>query len=152
MITILGLVMPSLKAMWLSPTIAQVVADHRLCPTTVLAAAGYTEPSLVFLVGTKTKLGEPDMVANHLADDPGCALALVRDKEEPAFAAQLAARGLSPELIKHLRGFNYSRGNWANLALYRAGAPANAPAATEPAPQPPVQPMAEQPAPATPQP
>ncbi|TWB46927.1 ArnT family glycosyltransferase [Nitrospirillum viridazoti] len=149
MISILGLVMPSLKAMWLSPTIAQAVADHRLCPTTVLAATGYTEPSMVFLVGTKTKLGEPDMVANHLADDPGCALALVRDKEEPAFAAQLAARGLSPELIKHFRGFNYSRGNWANLALYRAGAPQNAPAATEPAPQPPA---AEQPAAATPQP
>ncbi|MDZ5649659.1 glycosyltransferase family 39 protein [Nitrospirillum sp. BR 11828] len=133
MISILGLVMPSLKAMWLSPAIAQAVADHRLCPTSVLAASGYTEPSMVFLVGTKTKLGEPDMVANHLADDPGCGLALVRDKEEPAFAAQLAARGLSPELVKHFRGFNYSRGNWANLALYRAGAPVNAPAA-EPAP------------------
>ncbi|WP_049974710.1 glycosyltransferase family 39 protein [Azospirillum sp. B4] len=151
MISILGLVMPSLKAMWLSPTIAQAVADHRLCPTTVLAAAGYTEPSLVFLVGTKTKLGEPEMVANHLADDPSCGLALVRDKEEPAFAAQLAARGLAPELIKHFRGFNYSRGNWANLALYRAGAPVNAPAA-EPAQQPAPQPASEQPAPATPQP
>ncbi|TWB46108.1 ArnT family glycosyltransferase [Nitrospirillum pindoramense] len=148
MITILGLVMPSLKAMWLSPTIAQAVADHRLCPTTVLAASGYTEPSMVFLVGTKTKLGEPDMVANHLADDPGCGLALVRDKEEPAFAAQLAARGLSPELIKHFRGFNYSRGSWANLALYRAGAPVNAPAPQTPADQVP----ADQPKPATPQP
>ncbi|MDE1146042.1 MAG: glycosyltransferase family 39 protein [Azospirillaceae bacterium] len=147
MVTILGLVMPTLKAMWLSPAIAQVVADNRLCPTTVLAAAGYTEPSMVFLVGTKTMLGEPDMVANHLADDPSCGLALVRDKEEPAFTAALAARGLSPELIKHFRGFNYSRGNWANLALYRAGAPVNAPAA-EPTAQPPA---AEQPA-ATPQP
>ncbi|RVA74993.1 glycosyltransferase family 39 protein, partial [Mesorhizobium sp. M7A.F.Ca.US.006.04.2.1] len=70
-----GVIAPSLKPIWLSPAIEAAVQANRPCDTTVLASAEYHEPSLVFLVGTKTVLTDVDGVAKHLLGDPTCALA-----------------------------------------------------------------------------
>jgi len=117
--TVHGLVLPNLEPMWLSRSVKQAVDAARPCPGTILAASGYTEPSMVFLVGTATKLGGPGDVAAHLAADPACALGLVEGRDQDLFAAEAASRGLTVERITEMRGFNYSRGHEAVLRLYR---------------------------------
>ncbi len=118
--TVHGALLPNLTQAWLSPQVAETVFRLRPCPGTVLAAAGYTEPSMVLLVGTNTRLGGGDTVAEHLAANPACALGLVTDRELPKFQETAAARGLAVRQVASLRGFNYSRGRWEDLGFYVA--------------------------------
>ena len=62
---------------WISPRVAEAVARVRPCATTTVASTPYTEPSLVFLLGTGTVLTDVPGAARHLLQDPDCALALV---------------------------------------------------------------------------
>ena len=47
------------------------------------------------------------------------ALALVASDQEAAFHTQAAALGLKVEELARRSGYNYSRGRWTALALYR---------------------------------
>lgn len=121
-----GAVLPRIEPMWLSPKVAAAVEKHRPCPGSVLAAAGYTEPSMVFLVGTGTVLGAGDRVAQHLLADPACALGLVTGEvEERRFREALG--GAEPRLLEEIPGFNYSRGKRVVLRLYTLAPAAVAP-------------------------
>jgi len=147
--TVHGLALPGLDPMWLSPRVAEAVERHRACgKDTVLAAAGYTEPSMVFLVGTNTRTGEPDMVAGHLAAAPGCALGLVTERARPRFEAAAATLGLRTERLETMPGFNYSRGREEVLYLLRAAPPAPPAQTPEQAPPAPENPAAAGEAPA----
>ena len=113
-------VVPALETIWLSPRVAEAVSEHRPCETSVLAAAGFTEPSMVFLVGTETKLGGGDMVARHLLDDPACGLGLISgDKAGAAFDAALTEAGRRVVLLASVPGINYSKGDLVDLKIYR---------------------------------
>ncbi|MCG8546463.1 MAG: glycosyltransferase family 39 protein [Alphaproteobacteria bacterium] len=112
--------LPSLQTIWLSERIAAAVRDHRLCPGAPLAAAGFSEPSLVFLAGTKTKLGGGDTVARHLLADPACALGIVESRAMPLFLKALAKGGGKPEALARIDGVNYAKGKRLRLTLYRA--------------------------------
>lgn len=116
----LGGLLPDFKAIWLSPRLAQALAEARPCPTTRVASAGYTEPSLVFHAGTSIQLGDGAMAAAHLISDPACALAAVEAAHEPAFKAAMAQAGLRPRALGMVDGLNYSRGGRAmRITLYR---------------------------------
>ena len=114
-----GVIAPSLKPIWLSPAIEAAVRANRPCDTTVLASAGYHEPSLVFLVGTKTVLTDVDGVARHLLADPACALALAQVGDEQKLNGLLAAQGKSANRVARIDGLNYSSGDKLSLGLYR---------------------------------
>lgn len=114
-----GVIAPSLKPVWLSPAIEAAVRANRPCDTTVLASAGYHEPSLVFLVGTKTVLTDVDGVARHLLADPACALALAQVGDEQKLNGLLAAQGKSANRVARIDGLNYSSGDKLSLGLYR---------------------------------
>lgn len=114
-----GVIAPSLKPIWLSPAIEAAVRANRPCDTTVLASAGYHEPSLVFLVGTKTILTDVDGVARHLLADPACALALAQVGDEQKLNGLLAAQGKSASRVAQIDGLNYSSGDKLSLGLYR---------------------------------
>lgn len=116
---LLGVIAPSLKPIWLSPAIKAAVDANRACDTTVLAAAEYHEPSLVFLVGTKTVLTDVDGVAKHLLDDPACALGLAPVGEENKLNELLAGQGKSASRLAEIDGLNYSSGDKLSLGLYR---------------------------------
>lgn len=112
-------VLPSLNSIWMSPRIAHAVQQHRPCEASVLASAGYSEPSLVFLAGTKTVLTDMTGALAHLLDDPACALALVpyeraRDLYEP-----LQSRGFDALVLTSIEGLNYSSGDRLNMVLLR---------------------------------
>jgi len=111
-------VFPQLETIWLSPLIAEAVDHARPCPDSVLVSAGFTEPSLVFLVGTDTVLtGNGAAAATILAED-ACALALVDQNQNTAFLDQAAQDGIQPVTVETISGFNYSRGKKLILSLY----------------------------------
>ncbi|MBZ9760842.1 glycosyltransferase family 39 protein [Mesorhizobium sp. CA8] len=114
-----GVIAPSLKPIWLSPGVKTAVDANRLCDTTVLASAKFQEPSLVFLVGTKTVLTDVEGVARHLLNDPSCALGLAPIKDEQKLADVLTAQGKSVKRLTEIDGINYSSGDKLSLGLYR---------------------------------
>lgn len=114
-------VLPSLDSLWLSRSAAQLVALQRR-PGERIASAGYSEPSLVFLLGTDTALASPEAAAGDLADGTA-GLALVESRTDAAFRAALAQKGLAPHGFGQVHGLDYSNGKRMVLTLYRAGQP-----------------------------
>ena len=110
-------ILPRLDRLWLSQRIVAMVP-----PGAPIAAAGYHEPSLVFLLGTTTKLTDGGGAARFLIDMPHAA-AVVEAAAEPDFAAALAAAGGVARLIGSVEGINYSRGRPATLRLWTLDTP-----------------------------
>ena len=109
-------VLPGLERLWLSRAAASLVAAHPRQAGTPLVSIGYSEPSLVFLVGTDIRLTTPRGGAEALA---GGGEALVSNREEAVFRQALSARGLIAQALGSAPGFNYSNGQRVVLTLYR---------------------------------
>lgn len=109
---------PRAEAFWLSRSAAALVAQHRPDPGIPVASAGYTEPSLVFLLGTKTVLGDGEKAARHLAATPK-ALALVAQDHDVRFRQTLETLEKKATTLGEASGFNYSKGKAQTLTLYR---------------------------------
>lgn len=113
---VLGLDLPHLTPLWIAPRVAAALAAHG--PATGFAAAGYAEPSLMFLCGTDTRmLGGGAQAADFLAAARGRVVA-VEARQSAAFAAQAAALELAPRAFAEVDGFNYSNGRRVRLTLY----------------------------------
>ena len=110
--------LPNLQTVWMSPRIAEAVARAKLCPATTLATVPYREPSLVFLLGTGTKLTDVKGAADHLLRDPACGLALVGAQERGPFLSLMRAAKVEPREVDRISGLNYSTGKKAELFLY----------------------------------
>jgi 4-amino-4-deoxy-L-arabinose transferase-like glycosyltransferase len=108
-------VLPGLDRLWLSRAASGLVADHPPAAGVPLVAVGYSEPSLVFLLGTDLRLTTPGGAAEALA---GGGEALVSDREEAMFQQALAARGLAMRPIGNVHGLDYSNGQRMVLTLY----------------------------------
>lgn len=105
-------VVPRLDRMWLSQDIADAVPAG-----TPVAAAGYREPSLVFLLGTDTLLTDGPGAADFLAAHPQ-GMAVIANSDEPAFDARLQAIGHRARKVAEADGINYSRGRPTTLILW----------------------------------
>jgi 4-amino-4-deoxy-L-arabinose transferase-like glycosyltransferase len=112
-----ALVAPSLDEIWLSRAAAAAVARYRPPRDAPVVAVGYSEPSLVFLLGTATRFLSPDEAARYLTSARGAA-ALVSDGDDAAFRQALVARGWQPRLVESVTGLNYSNGRHLMLSLY----------------------------------
>ncbi|SMF14442.1 4-amino-4-deoxy-L-arabinose transferase [Tistlia consotensis] len=112
-------VVPNLSTIWLSPRIAAAVAANRPCDDSVLASSGYSEPSLIFLTGTGTRLGRPPEAAATLTENPACNLALVSSQDDGPFRAALGDAAAKLTSLATIEGLNYSKGKRLTLQLYR---------------------------------
>jgi 4-amino-4-deoxy-L-arabinose transferase-like glycosyltransferase len=113
-------IIPNADGLWLSRSVAKAVNRYRgspHAPAPVIAAAGYHEPSLVFLCGTETKLVEAHEAALHLHHNPN-ALALVTEEEDPSFRQAVSGFDGSVQLLERIRGFSYAKCTWLTLYLY----------------------------------
>ncbi len=117
--TIFAVLIPSLESLWLSQRVQAVLAATAADRTQPVAAAGYHEPSLVFLLGTSTILADGSGAAAHVTAAPA-AVAVVSQGEDETFRQALAARGFAPDLLSTIDGLNYSRGRRETLRVYRA--------------------------------
>ncbi len=113
--TVFHAVLPSLDRMFVSRSVAHVV--DTLAISAPVAAAGFHEPSLVFLLGTATELTDGAGAAAHLARVPN-SVAVVADREQDAFLAAARAAGLAPVEVGRVDGFNYSRGKDVSLGVW----------------------------------
>jgi 4-amino-4-deoxy-L-arabinose transferase-like glycosyltransferase len=110
---VLGHTAPHLTPLWLSSSLADIVpADAPL------TAAGFHEPSLVFLHGTRTLLTDGPAAADFLLATPG-AWAAIEASAEEGFQARLSAAGHQAEKQGEADGFNYSRGRPAHITLWK---------------------------------
>jgi hypothetical protein len=86
-------------------------------PTPVIAAAGYHEPSLVFLCGTGTKLVGAHEAALYLRQNQQ-GLALVGEKLDGEFHKAISGPSGSVKLLERIQGLNYTKGKRMTLNLY----------------------------------
>jgi 4-amino-4-deoxy-L-arabinose transferase-like glycosyltransferase len=112
-----GIVLPRLDPIWLSRSAASLINDHRETHDRV-AISGYSEPSIVFLLGTDTDLATPDRAAaDLLAGKVG--LALIADSDDAAFRNVVTGQGERLDSIGSVSGFDYSNGKTLTLRAYR---------------------------------
>ena len=108
---------PRLVALWVSPRAAQLVAKDRRPGDPPPVIAGYVEPSLIFLLGTDTRVGTGTTAAPIAAAQGG--LALVEDRERETFLSGLGARDTEAFPVDSLSGFDYSHGRKVHITVYR---------------------------------
>lgn len=111
---------PRLSDIWLSPRAAALVAKDGRPGDPPPIFAGYTEPSLLFVVGTETRLTNGVGAAQAAAYQGG--LVFVEDRERPAFLARLAELETDATKVDRLDGLNYSRGKPVHITVYRVTA------------------------------
>ncbi|MBX9710303.1 MAG: glycosyltransferase family 39 protein [Xanthobacteraceae bacterium] len=113
-----GIVVPSLTPLFPSVEIARALRNVE-CVGPVAAAAGFGEPSLIFMVGTQTLLTNGSGAADFLQQG-SCRFALVEWREEKAFAQRAETIGLHYAVTTRIEGYNYSIGRSASIAVFRS--------------------------------
>ena len=108
---------PRLNALWLSPRMADAVAQYAQPSDPAIITAGYSEPSIQFLLGTRTLLENGAGAARASAQSGG--LVLVSDDQREAFLSGIAAAGTRAQPLDQIDGLNYSRGRKTRITLYR---------------------------------
>src|SRR5262249_31261408 len=112
-----GIVAPRIDALWLSRSAAALVSAQDRLPRPVVVA-GYAEPSIVFLLGTATKLSSGGAEAAEIVSRLPATLVLVSNREDAAFRAALQKHGISVDALGEVSGLNYSNGRAVTLTLY----------------------------------
>jgi 4-amino-4-deoxy-L-arabinose transferase-like glycosyltransferase len=116
----IGIYAVILPALGVSPGISVARALRAAdCPRPIAAAAGFHEPSLVFLVGTPTQLTDGPGAADFLRPG-GCRFALIEARHERSFAQRAEALGLRYTRGPRIEGINLGSGRQVTIAVYRA--------------------------------
>jgi hypothetical protein len=118
-IAVLGFIVPSLRPLFPSATLARLLAAQP-CEYQVVAAAGYHEPSLVFLVGTSIRLTDGAGAADLLREGY-CRFALVEARQERAFVQRAEALALRYWPGPRVEGINVNGGRQLSIAIYHSG-------------------------------
>lgn len=119
-IAVYGVVLPSFVSLFPSRTIAQALRATD-CEKPVAAAAGFHEPSLVFLAGTETRLTDGAGAADFLRGGP-CRFAVIDRSQERSFAQRADAIGLRYTPMPRVQGINISGGREVSIGLFRSEA------------------------------
>jgi 4-amino-4-deoxy-L-arabinose transferase-like glycosyltransferase len=117
-VSVYGIVVPSLTPLFPSAEIARVLRNV-VCVGPKAAAAGYHEPSLVFMTGTSTLLTDGSGAADFLGHG-SCRFALVESRSERAFAQRAEAIGLRYNVATRIEGYNFSQGKAISVAVFRS--------------------------------
>jgi 4-amino-4-deoxy-L-arabinose transferase-like glycosyltransferase len=118
---LIGGVLPALRPLWLSASAVAALAHAGASPWQgvtpgPVTVAGYAEPSLVFLLGADTELGDAQAAADAIAEGRP---AIVEGRADAAFRAALIQGGDRAALIGQVKGLDYSNGRTDILRLYR---------------------------------
>jgi 4-amino-4-deoxy-L-arabinose transferase-like glycosyltransferase len=112
-------VIPALAAVF--PSVAIQRAIHMTgCKTPGIAAAGYHEPSMVFLSGTDTALTSAAGAADFLKAGDDCRFAVVEQGLERTFARRAEAIGVRYTQASRFRGYNLGTGGRVSFTIYRS--------------------------------
>jgi len=110
--------LPSLRPAFPSVHLARALRTV-VCVEPKAAAAGYHEPSLVFMTDTSTLLTDGAGAADFLGQG-SCRFALVEYRQERQFALRAEAIGLRYNMFQRIEGYNYSQGKAVSIAVFRS--------------------------------
>jgi 4-amino-4-deoxy-L-arabinose transferase-like glycosyltransferase len=118
---LVGALAPALRPLWLSSRAARALALVDLSPREgvtpgPVTVAGYEEPSIVFLLGTNTELGDAEDAAVAIAEGRP---AIVEGRLDAAFQSALAGRGVKALRVGEGAGLDYSNNHHDILRIYR---------------------------------
>ena len=117
-VAIYGVVVPALVPLFPSAEIARALRNV-VCVGPKAAAAGFHEPSLVFMTGTSTLLTDGSGGADFLGQG-SCRFALVEQRSERGFVQRAEAIGLRYNVANRIDGYNISQGRAVSIAIYRS--------------------------------
>jgi 4-amino-4-deoxy-L-arabinose transferase-like glycosyltransferase len=115
-IGIYAIIVPSLEPAFPSVTLAEILHEAP-CAAPLAASAGYEEPSLVFLAGTKTHLTDAAGAADFLLPG-GCRFAFVEARQQRAFALRAEAIGLRYNRGPLVEGYDIGIGKPVSIAVF----------------------------------
>ena len=117
-VAVYGIVLPALTPLFPSAEIARALRNV-VCVGPKAAAAGFLEPSLVFMTGTSTVLTDGSGAADFLSHG-SCRFALVEQRSERGFAQRAEAIGLRYNVASRIDGYNFSQGKAISIAIFRS--------------------------------
>ncbi|MGY3291841.1 4-amino-4-deoxy-L-arabinose transferase-like glycosyltransferase [Bradyrhizobium sp. LM3.6] len=117
-VVVYGIVLPSLTPVFPSIEVARALRNVT-CVGPKAAAAGYHEPSLVFLTGTQTLLTDGSGAADFLRQG-SCRFALVEQRSERGFVQRAEAIGLRYKVGTRIDGYNFSQGRAISISIFRS--------------------------------
>src|ERR1700731_3429526 len=117
-VAIYGVVAPAVTPLFPSAEIARALRNV-VCVGPKAAAAGFHEPSLVFMTGTETLLTDGSGAADFLGQG-SCRFALGGDRSERGFAQRAEAIGLRYNFAARVDGYNISQGRAISIAIFRS--------------------------------
>ena len=117
-VSVYGIIVSALTPLFPSPEVARALRNV-VCVGPKAAAAGYHEPSLVFMTGTSTLLTDGSGAADFLGHG-SCRFALVESRSERAFAQRAEAIGLRYNVAARIDGYNFSQGKAVSIAIFRS--------------------------------
>jgi len=107
-------ILPQVDLAWPSRQVARLLENQ---PPGTLVAVGYREPSLAFLIGTKTRMtGVEDAIKLLASEDYRYLLLEERDKQ--GFEQLAPGRLAQLKLLNSFDSYNYSKGRKLRLELY----------------------------------
>src|SRR5579871_1115104 len=115
---IYGIMVPALTPLFPSAEVARALRNV-VCVGPKAAAAGFTEPSLVFMTDTSTLLTDGSGAADFLAQG-SCRFALVEARSERAFVQRAEAIGLRYNVATRIDGYNISQGRPVSISIFRS--------------------------------
>src|SRR6478752_1790989 len=115
---IYGVVLPAVSPLFPSAEIARALRSVA-CAGPKAAAAGFHEPSLVFMTGTSTFLTDGSGAADFLSQG-SCRFAIVEQRSERAFAQRAEAIGLRYDVATRIEGYNISQGRAISITIFRS--------------------------------
>lgn len=111
-------VLPAIDPIWPSRAIVEAFRAVAPCSDSRIVAAGYAEPSLVFLTTADTLLTDGPGAAARLTERR-CDIAAVERSQDAGFLAAFEKAKLQPLAVGKVDGFNYSNGKPVSVTLYR---------------------------------
>ncbi|GCD76020.1 glycosyl transferase [Acetobacter pasteurianus NBRC 3299] len=116
-------VVPQLQSIWLAPRLTALVQAHQPCAESHVVSVSFSEPSLVFLLGGKVLLTGAENAAAAIKADAKCTVALVDQRDAPAFMAALGNKAENAVSLGTVGGLNYSNGRHLLISLYKLNTP-----------------------------
>ena len=113
-----GVALPALTPLFPSAQIARALRNV-VCVGPKAAAAGFHEPSLVFMTDTSTVLTDGSGAADFLAQG-SCRFALVEKSSERGFVLRAEAIGLRYNVASRIEGYNISQGRAIAVSIFRS--------------------------------
>jgi 4-amino-4-deoxy-L-arabinose transferase-like glycosyltransferase len=115
---IYGVALPALTPLFPSAQIARALRNV-VCVGPKAAAAGFHEPSLVFMTDTSTVLTDGSGAADFLSQG-SCRFALVEKSSERGFVLRAEAIGLRYNVASRIEGYNISQGRAITVSIFQS--------------------------------